>query len=183
MSIDPWIGIRHALHLFHPNSPLSHPQLTRRAFFTPGSPESAVADVHAHLCPYESLRWPVGQMFPFVRRPELVVRRIGGWTKAPSDRMLVLYGAQDTLMNRPVNEKLARMYRDAAAKLNGAGPKENAVESSGVAEKTAKTTGKWTSEHGVRLASVEGAGHHLQNEPGKPMQDGLKQLVTWYEQL
>ncbi|KAF4977144.1 hypothetical protein FZEAL_6287 [Fusarium zealandicum] len=132
--MDPWFTIRMVLHLWHSNSPLSHPKLTQRAFFGDKCPVSAVIPFQRHLNRYESYLWPFSMMYPFASASS-ILRRIHN-DGASGEKVLVMAGTQDKLMTASVTDKTAAFYREAGTKARD----------------------------GVRLCFVEGAGHHLQND-------------------
>lgn len=132
--MDPWFTIRLIFHLWHSNSPLSHPKLTQRAFFGDKFPLSAVIPFQRHMNRYESYLWPFGMMYSFTSPSNILshIRNDG----ASGEKVLVMAGTQDKLMTVPVTEKTATFYREAGN----------------------------DKRDGVRLRFVEGAGHHLQND-------------------
>ncbi|EWY86175.1 hypothetical protein FOYG_10801 [Fusarium oxysporum NRRL 32931] len=132
--MDPWFTIRLIFHLWHSNSPLSHPKLTQRAFFGDKFPLSAVIPFQRHMNRYESYLWPFGMMYSFASPSNILshIRNDG----ASGEKVLVMAGTQDKLMTVPVTEKTATFYREAGN----------------------------DKRDGVRLRFVEGAGHHLQND-------------------
>lgn len=164
--LDPWSSIRQLLHGYHPNSVLSHPELTRRAFF--GDAMKPFSDVvmtfQRHLCPYESLRWPIDMMTRFVRF-DGVLRRLRGFFGARRDRkqqaLLVIVGSQDKLTRPDISLRLADEYRQTAAGMTPDGGIEGDV--------------------GVRYEVVEGAGHHLQNDV--QLKDGARILCDFMDRL
>ncbi|KAF4445877.1 hypothetical protein F53441_10403 [Fusarium austroafricanum] len=132
--MDPLFGIRLLFHLFHTNSPLSHPNLTHQVFFSDEFPHAAVVPFQRRMNRYESFLWPLSMGHPFVSPSDLLshIRNDG----ASCEKVLVMSGTKDMLIAVSVTEKTAKFYREAG-------------------------TGK---QDGVRLRFVEGAGHHLQND-------------------
>jgi hypothetical protein len=132
--MDPWFAIRMIFHLWHSNSPLSHPKLTQRAFFGDEFPLSAVVPFQRRMNRYEAYLWPFSMMYSFTSASTIMkhIRNDG----TSSEKVLVMAGTQDKLMTEPVSQKTAEYYREA-----GTGERD-----------------------GVRLCFVEGAGHHLQND-------------------
>lgn len=155
---DPWFTIRMIFHGWHSNSPLSHPFLVRRAFFGPGYPDDKLADFQRHMNRYESFLWPLGMLFRFTD-PKKILRQITGW--GTSNRVLIMAGTEEKLMTRPVQEKTADTYRTAFSelvretKLQAKDDPVHALPGEGDLD---------TAGHGVDLAWVPGAGHHLQND-------------------
>ncbi|KAF4983105.1 hypothetical protein FDECE_17374 [Fusarium decemcellulare] len=132
--LDPWFTIRLPFHLWHTNSPLSHPKLTQRAFFGDKFPLSAVIPFQRRMNRYESYLWPFSMMYSFASASS-ILQRIHN-SGASGEKVLVMAGRQDKLMTVPVTEKTAAFYREAGTEKGD----------------------------GVRLCFVEGAGHHLQND-------------------
>ncbi|KAI8634390.1 alpha/beta-hydrolase [Xylariaceae sp. FL1651] len=156
--LDPWFTVRMLFHGWHSVSPLSHPFLTKQAFFSKDYPEDKLAEFQGHLSRYESFLWPLGMMSRFVD-PKSVLRNITGWETG--SRMLIMAGTEDKLMTRLVQEKLAETYRTAFAELvkeKKLNTKDNAVHP------LQGEGGLDNLGHGVELAWVPGAGHHLQND-------------------
>lgn len=63
--LDPLFTIRMWFHLGHPNSPLSHPSLTRRVFFHGPVSDAYMEEFQSHINPYECFWWPLAMMRPF----------------------------------------------------------------------------------------------------------------------
>jgi hypothetical protein len=75
---DPWFTIRLISHGWHSNSPLSHPFLTRGAFFSNEYPETELVEFQKHVNGYESYLWPFGMVNAFVDAKKLL-SNIAGW--------------------------------------------------------------------------------------------------------
>ncbi|KPM34698.1 hypothetical protein AK830_g11872 [Neonectria ditissima] len=135
IKLDPWFTIRLILHGWHSNSPLSHPALTRRAFFGESFPLSAMGPFQSRLNRYESYGWPFSMMRAFASAGSILRHVHNGG--AGGIKLLVMAGSQDKLMTEKVTQETAAFYRAAA-------------------DPEAKDV--------VRLEIVEGAGHHLQND-------------------
>ncbi|KAI0550363.1 Alpha/Beta hydrolase protein [Xylaria curta] len=156
--LDPWFTFRLIFHGWHPNSPLSHPYLVKRAFFSKDYDEAKLADFQGRLNRYESFLWPMGMMFRFVD-PKRVLRSITGW--GLGNRVLIMAGTAEKLMTKPVQEKCAETYRTAFSELvreTRLDAKDDAVHP------LSGDGGLDNAGHGVELAWVPGAGHHLQND-------------------
>ncbi|KAK8087384.1 hypothetical protein PG994_002358 [Apiospora phragmitis] len=173
---DPWFPIRLVFHGWHSNSPLSHPSLTRRAFFSEQYPEEDLLEFQRHLNRFESFWWPIGMMAPFVDARKLL-GNILGWDGS-SDRILIMAGTGDKLMTRDVQVQAAQMYRNAVSDM----VKEKKLEAdSAPVRKLDGEGGQDDSGQGVRLAWVPGAGHHVQNDV--QWEVGAAKLRAWLEQL
>lgn len=163
------------LHGWHSNSPLSHPFLIRRAFFSDGYPESKLVEFRRLLNRYESLRWPMTMMYPFVD-PRRLLGNISGWAKG--DRLLVMAGTEDKLMTKDIVHDTAATYRAATADMISRGRLEG--DNSPVHPIQEDSLGD-SAGHGVRLAWVPGAGHHLQND--SQWRVGAEKLLSFLVQL
>ena len=163
-------------HGWHPNSPLLHPLLTKRVFFSNGISESYLLEFQRRICPYESFLWPLGMMRRFTDA-EVIAQQISGW--GSGQRILVMSGTEDKLMTVPVMQKLAAFFRDAVTRL-AQGRKNDAV----VVEQSESLEGEGgldTVDRGVRYCLVPGAGHHLQNDV--MWEVGARKLAAFYDQL
>lgn len=180
--LDPWFSLRLLFHGWHPNSPLSHPALTRRAFFSDAVSDSYVTQFQKHINAYESFLWPLGMMVPFANAAT-VIRKVTGWDRGSSQRILVLAGGRDRLMTRDVMDKLADFYRrplrllSRNKKLDAADGSSHQVES----EESSVRRGMDTDGDGVRLCVVSSAGHHMQNDA--EWEVGAEKLLMFYHQL
>lgn len=162
-------------HLGHPNSPLSHPALTRRVFFSDALSDQYVHNFQTHTNAYESLLWPMGMVRPFVNARN-VVQHIAGWGKG--QRILVLAGGGDKLMTLGVMRQLATFYRRAFRTL--VSEKKLEADNSIVVPPEGEE-GLDNAGDGVRLDIVPGAGHHLQNDAQWKV--GAKKLLDFYHGL
>jgi alpha-beta hydrolase superfamily lysophospholipase len=132
--LDPWFTIRLPFHLWHSNSPLSHPRLVQRAFFGDKYPLASVVEFQRHMNRYESYLWPFSMMKPFASAGSILepIARDG----LGGAEVLVMGGSQDAIVTPDVIEKTAAYYRKAGEQVG----KE------------------------VLIELIDGAGHHLQND-------------------
>ncbi|KAH6906389.1 Alpha/Beta hydrolase protein [Coprinopsis sp. MPI-PUGE-AT-0042] len=173
---DPWFAIRMIFHGWHPNSPLSHPFLTRRAFFSDEYPEEDLIEFQSHISRYESFLWPFSMMLPFVNARRLL-GSIRGWDRG-NERILIMAGTKDKLMTQDVQNKAADTYRDAFSKMVS----EKKIDAEdGVVVKLVGEGDEDNGGRGVRLAWVPGAGHHVQNDVQWKV--GAAKLLAWFLQL
>lgn len=177
-AFDPWFMVRMLLHGWHPNSPWSHPTLTRRAFFSDDYPESKLIEFQRRTNRYEAFLWPFSMMKPFAHADK-VMTSVSGWGGADGpNRVLVLTGDEDKLMTKSIMESLASKYRDAfrhlvvSKKLEAKVDDVKPLDGKGVED---------TEGEGVRLAWVPGAAHHLQNDV--TWEVGAQKLLDFYLQL
>ncbi|EON60926.1 hypothetical protein W97_00136 [Coniosporium apollinis CBS 100218] len=173
-ALDPWFSLRMLLHGWHPKSPLSSTALVKRVFFCNEMPESRVQEFEKQMSMYESFWWPVGMMYHFASATA-VMSSIVGWGAGKGERLLVLAGEKDVLMTKDVMEKLAEFYRGGFEEL----VRGKKIEAE--AEEVRVKKGGRSRGLGVRLATVEGAGHHLQND--LQWEDGAEQVLEFYRQL
>jgi hypothetical protein len=163
-------------HGWHSNSPLSHPSLTKKAFFSNEYPEADVVEFQRHLSHYESLLWPLAMLRPFVDAKRLL-RNITGWGN-DGDRVLIMSGTCDRLMTEDVQREAAKTYRDAFLDLVDDKKLECKVE------EIARLEGEGSMDDtglGVRLVFVPGAGHHVQNDVQWKV--GAGKLLAFLQQL
>lgn len=173
--LDPWFVLRMIFHLGHPNSPLSHPALTHKVFFSDAVSDQYVFNFQMRINAYDSLLWPMGMMSPFVNAKS-VVRQLFGWGNG--QRILVLAGGGDRLMTVDVMGQLATFYRKAIRTLVG----EKKLETDGpLAVLPEGEEGMKNAGDGVRLNVVPGAGHHLQNDAQWKV--GADELLDFYHGL
>ena len=173
--LDKWFIPRMALHLWHPNSPLSHPALTRRAFFSAEQTDAYVEAFQDRISPYESLRWAVGMMKPFANGEKVLEQISGGGS---GQRLMVRAGEHDKIMTLPIMRDLAQWYRTKHSFLVWQGTLE------GVDDEVVPLPGEGDQDnigHGVRYCVVTNAGHHLQNDV--PWEIGAQKLLAFHRQL
>ncbi|KAL1853171.1 hypothetical protein Daus18300_011910 [Diaporthe australafricana] len=180
--LDPWFSLRLIFHAWHPNSPLSHPALTRQVFFSDAVSDSYVTEFQKHINAYESFLWPLGMMMPFANAAT-VVQRVTGWGRRGDQRILVLAGGRDRLMTTDVMEKLADYYRKAF-RLLMRDKRLDAVDGPAVQLEVEDIKVKGsvdTDGDGVRFCVVPSAGHHMQNDA--QWEVGAEKLLAFYHQL
>lgn len=180
--LDPWFSLRMLFHGWHPNSPLSHPALTRRAFFSDAVSASYVTRFQQHINAYESFLWPIGMMAPFANAAT-IIRRISDWGHGDGQRILVLAGGRDRLMTMDVMEKLAAFYRQSLKLLLQEKKLVAADSPSGQVDEYKNSVNRDVDADGdgVRLCVVPSAGHHMQNDA--EWEVGAEKLLTFYRQL
>ncbi|KAI0205569.1 Alpha/Beta hydrolase protein [Astrocystis sublimbata] len=173
--LDPWFTIRLIFHGWHSNSPLSHPVLVKRVFFSKSYDDKKLAEFQSHLNRYESFLWPMGMMLPFID-PKRVLRSITGW--GVSDRVLIMAGTEEKLMTKPVQENTAETYRTAFSEL----VRDSTLDAKDTTvQPLSGDGGSDNTGHGVEVAWVPGAGHHLQNDT--PWEIGAKKLLAFLQRL
>ncbi|KAH6648802.1 Alpha/Beta hydrolase protein [Truncatella angustata] len=173
---DPWFTIRLIFHGWHPNSPLSHPSLTRQAFFSDELPVTELVEFQRHCNRYESFLWPLGMLYPFIDAKRVLINIIN-WRNG-GDRIFIMAGAADKLMTGEVQRKAAQTYREAFTNMVN----EKKIDVTVKEIKKLEGEGEMDdSGHGVTLAFVPGAGHHVQNDV--QWRVGAKKMLTFLQQL
>ncbi|KAI9021782.1 Alpha/Beta hydrolase protein [Hyaloraphidium curvatum] len=168
--LDPWFMTRSLLHLQHPRSPLSSTRLVKAAFFGPTFPDAEVREFERWMPEYESLAWPLAMMRPFVSAGEVVASIEPTPEGVDADRVMILSGTLDRLMDPPIQLRAAEEYRLA---LGGAGaPFDDKLPAQG-----------WRVQRrgGVSYGLVAGAGHHVQNDLQK--EEGAEALLQFLDRL
>ncbi|KAL2127436.1 hypothetical protein VTI74DRAFT_10747 [Chaetomium olivicolor] len=175
MALDPWFIFRMIFHLWHPNSPLAHPVLTRQAFFSNDQTDAYVEAFQARMNPYESFLWALGMSRPFVDAQN-IVSQITSWGRGQG--IMVMVGEVDKLTTPSILSNLAKLYRDAFSSL--VKRKRLDAEDDEVVPLPGEG-GRDTIGHGVRFGLVPNAGHHLQNDV--TWEIGAQKLLAFYQQL
>ncbi|KAH6613446.1 Alpha/Beta hydrolase protein [Chaetomium tenue] len=175
MNLDPWFLPRMILHLWHPNSPLSHPALTRRAFFSKEQTDAYIEAFQDKVCPYESIVWALGMTKPFVNQQN-VLSQITDWDS--SQRIMVMSGELDRIMTFRVMHDLLQTYRATFRSMIR--QKQRQGEDIEVVPLVWEDVGD-NSGHGIRYYDVPRAGHHMQNDVSWEV--GAGKLLAFYEQL
>ncbi|KAK0626383.1 Alpha/Beta hydrolase protein [Immersiella caudata] len=174
--LDPWFTFRMIFHLWHPNSPLSHPALTRRVFFSEELDGEYVERFQEKASPYESFLWIMGMRKTFVN-PQTVLSQISSWGRSRQS-MMILRGEVDKIMPKDEMDKLAGFYRKAFSGL--VAQKKLDVEDTDV-QPISGDGGQDNAGHGVRISMVPKAGHHMQNDI--TWEAGAQKLLDFYNQL
>lgn len=102
--LDPWFSLRMIFHLWHPNSPLSHPGLTQAAFFGSSFPAKQVPEFQHRTSRFESFWWPLSMIRPFAQAAQVL-------SSVTGNKVLVMAGEQDALMTPDVTREMAAFYR------------------------------------------------------------------------
>jgi hypothetical protein len=174
---DPWFTIRMILHGWHPNSPLSHLALTKKAFFSDDVSDSYLLKFQQQVNRYESFLWPLGMLRPFTSATN-VLQQISSSGSGSGEKVLVMSGTGDRMMTISVMNELASTYRQAWSRL---------VTSKKIESKSTETKplagdgGRDSIGRGVRQCFVPAAGHHLQNDVQWKV--GAEKLLQFCEQL
>jgi hypothetical protein len=167
--MDPWFVPRYYIRdLWHPRSPLSSTALVHQAFFSPAFPREDIKGFETQMAEYESMVWPLGQMFSFVN-VRGVISNILGWQKEGGSRLLVVAGELDTLMGVTLMRQMAGVYRRTIERYFPS--LSNKIESKEKLEE----------EERVSFEVVSASGHHLQND--LHWEEGARKIQSFLEQL
>jgi hypothetical protein len=142
------------MHGWHPNSPLSHPTLIRRAFFAGDVSDAYLLEFQERGSRYESFWWPLTMLRQYAQ-PERILRQVDNESSSGS-KMLLMTGTEDKLVTPATTVRLGGVYKAAAERVWG--------------EKTPEGT--------VEIVLVKKAGHHLQNDT--VWLDGAKVLAEFH---
>ncbi|KAG6908497.1 hypothetical protein DXG01_004431 [Tephrocybe rancida] len=168
--LDPFFALRTFFrHLGHPRSPLSSTVLVHKAFFSPEYPAKDVQAFERNMAEYESLVWPFGMMFPFVK-VQNVLKNVVGWGPMLGARVLVVAGAKDALMGVSLMRRMAGQYRKSFEVL--ARRRQLGVELSEEQRESAI---------GAVDFAIVNSGHHIQNDIN--WEDGAYKILAFVEQL
>jgi len=164
--------IRVYLHLWHPKSPLSSTPLVKAVFFSNSMTLSATKAFETRTSNYESYVWP----FQMIRSSFINVRKVLTSLSTKGFKVLVLAGGVDKLMSGDIMRKMVVQYRDSAESLVGEGVLKQAEDRFSADEKELKDRAD-----SVIFSTVEGAGHHFQNDV--MWEVGARRLASWHGQL
>ncbi|KAK3718504.1 hypothetical protein LTR37_005008 [Vermiconidia calcicola] len=170
---DPWFFVRSLFHLQHPTSPLSSTSLVHGAFFGHECPRSHVSEFMRWMPACESMGWPTGMMGSLGEwwrgssswlDLDQVVRNItGNRNSLSSDRVCIMLGSEDVLMDIRMCHRQAAEYRASFGQKQEVENLEKLSEQ----ERTIPPHIEGVQVESVaatRLVVVESAGHHLQND-------------------
>lgn len=168
--IDPWFGLRALFHLYHPNSPLSTPRLVYNAFFGPEYPFHRVPEFMKWMSNYEAMFWPLGMAGRgrgIENRtwlsPADVLKSLTQW-QGTSQKVMVMIGTEDKIMGG-TQTRMVEEYRAATTHLVGQDSIEVDAAKGNQISLVRMCEGVKEQDFGrVRLAEVENAGHHTQND-------------------
>ncbi|KAF8460542.1 Alpha/Beta hydrolase protein [Kalaharituber pfeilii] len=161
LRLDPWAIFRF-WHLGHPRSPLSSTALVRGAFFSNEMPEDDVIAFEKGMPEWESMLWFVEMIWNGWIDIAGVLRGLlqGGVVSALEEdrrqRILVVAGGKDRLIDVAVMEQMTAVYRGLWSKVV---PK---VWGSGEETLTEEVASQ--AETRVAFEVVEGSGHHLMKD-------------------
>ena len=176
--VDPLVVPRVLFHGLHPRAMLLTTTHVRRLFFSPQFPDDKLEEFTKCLAESESWAWQLGMMLKFIDFNRVVRRSIVGWGSGKTDgeRILMLGGEGDVLMDVAMMHRLARRYRKTVRDSEGA-------QEIGRAGEVGYDTETYTEdrEDGVRVVILKGAGHHFQND--LQWEVGAQRIVDFLQQL
>ena len=166
---DPWFLLRSLFHLQHPTSPLSSTKLVHGAFFCSQFPMSGAQEFARWMPAYESMGWAMGMgwgIWAWLRgrdhwlEPRDILRNISSTqSEQPKDSICIMIGSEDMMLDASIWDRQAAELRAGARQLRADLP-ENSESTPAEDVDGAQIHG----DAGVRLAVIDGAGHHLQND-------------------
>jgi hypothetical protein len=150
----------------------------RRLFFCPQFPNDKLEEFTQYLAESEAMVWAFGMIPKFANFRNIVDRSIAGLagSKPDGDRILIVEGELDKLMDVPMLRRLANKYRNAVRESVGADGDTYAGHE--VIREEAYIEDR---EAGVRMVIVKGAGHHIQND--LQWEVGAQRVLHFLQQL
>ncbi|KAK5045235.1 hypothetical protein LTR84_009341 [Exophiala bonariae] len=194
MKMDPWLMLRNLFSGGHPTSPLCQPALVHRAFFGPHYPKAKddgwdrVKEFMRWMPGYESMAWAMalnGSFWKWIcgRNEWLdvnkIVTSINGWERK-GDRICIMVGSHDRLTDPSMAERSFKEYSAAVATLQS-GKKLEISEQSGPGDDEPIAGTRETAANQVRMVTIEGAGHHTQNDVQCDI--AAEACLKWVQQL
>ena len=181
LRMDPLFVPRLLLYCLHPRAMLPTTIHLRRLFFSPQYPNDELEDFNHYLPESESMVWVLGLIRKFVDFRIVVQRSITGLgsSQLNEERILILVGELDVLMDVSMMRRLATRYRDAVKQLTG--EKREGHVSSDEDDEAYTETYTENRGDGVRMVVVKGAGHHVQND--LQWEVGVQRVADFLQQL
>jgi hypothetical protein len=164
-------------HGLHPRSILLTATQVRRIFFSSQYPDDKLEEFIQYLAESEAVFWALGMISKFVDSRR-VVQSIAGWGggKPNEERILIMGGELDILMDVRMMHRLAKHYRNAVR--GSVGEKVDLVTGDMEYSEEAYTEDRGD---GVRMVVVKRAGHHVQND--LQWEVGAQRVVDFLQQL
>jgi len=155
----------------------------QRLFFSPQYPNDKLEEFTQYLAETETMIWVLGLIPKFVDFRIVVQRSIVGLggSKPAGERIMILAGELDMLMDVGTMHRLAKRYRDTVrhsmseekdADVTGSEVEDEADEEEAYTEDR---------EDGVRMVVIKGAGHHIQND--LQWEVGAERVADFLQQL
>jgi len=181
--MDPLFVPRFLLYRLHPRAMLPTTTHLRRLFFSSQYPNDKLEDFNQYLPESESMVWVLGLIVKFADFRIMVERSITGLggSKPDGERILILVGEQDVLMDVRMMRRLATRYRDAVKQLVLSENSQGRVGSDEDNEAADTETYTENRGNGVRTVVVKGAGHHVQND--LQWEVGAQRIADFLQQL
>jgi pimeloyl-ACP methyl ester carboxylesterase len=180
--VDPYLVPRNLLYGLHPRAMLLTTAHVRRVFFSRQYPDDKLEDFTRYFSESDSMVGLIGMIPKFVDFQTVVQRGIvwlaGG--KPDGERILIIVGEHDVLMDVPLMHQLAKRYRDA---VRGSMGEEQVDRVSCAVGYEAGLEEAYTEnrEDGVRMVVVKGAGHYVQND--LQWEVGAQRVADFLQQL
>jgi len=179
---DPFFVPRFLLYGLHPRAMLPTILHVHRLLFSPGYPNDKLENFTRYLSESEAIIWVLGLILEFTDFRIVVQRGIIGLKGGAPDRekILILAGELDVMMDVRMMRCLAKRYRDAVRHVMN----ENAeVDVSSNVGYEVRREEVYTEDRrdGVRMVVVKGAGHHVQND--LQWEVGAQRVADFLQQL
>jgi len=153
-----------------------------RLLFSPGYPSDKLEDFTRYLPESEAIIWVLGLILEFTDFRIVVQRSIVGLKGGAPDgeRILILAGELDVMMDIQMMRRLTKRYRDAVRHVMGENAQGHVSSDVGY---EAEREEAYTEDRGdgVRMVVVKGAGHHVQND--LQWEVGVQRVVVFLQQL
>lgn len=121
------------------------------------------------MSPYESMSWPSGMMFPFVKCARVLKGLLAASPPESKKRvpLLAISGAQDTLVSDPIMRRMAHIYAATNVGLSAKVRDVSRLQYEGTSGVQAKKEDEGE-EASVWFAEITapGAGHNLMRDDG-----------------
>jgi hypothetical protein len=179
---DPLFVPRFLLYGLHPRAMLPTTFHVHRLLFSPEYPNDKLEDFTRYLPESEAFIWVLGLIPEFTDFRIVVQWSIVGLKGGAPDRerILILAGELDVMMDVRMMHRLARRYRDAVRHMMGENA-EGHVSSDVGYEAGREEAYTEDRRDGVRMVVVKGAGHHVQND--LQWEVGAQRVVDFLQQL
>jgi hypothetical protein len=154
----------------------------RRLMFCSEYPDDKLEHFTQYLAESEAMVWALGMVPKFADFHRVVQQGTAGFGGGRTDgeRIMILAGELDELMDIPMTQRLAMRYRNTVRDVRG--EKKVLRVSCDVGYESDKEE-KYTEdrEDGVRMVIVKGSGHHVQND--LQWEVGAQRIEDFLQQL
>ena len=150
----------------------------RRLMFCSEYPDDKLEHFTRYLAESEAMVWALGMVPKFADFQRVVQRGTAGLGGGRTDgeRIMILSGELDELMDVPMTQQLAMRYRNTVRDVTGEKVLHVSCDVEYVEEKYTEDRG-----NGVRMVIVKGSGHHVQND--LQWEVGAERIEDFLQQL